>query len=129
MSPPPVRVEMNASFFPSGEYKGRDSSAGLEMSRRASPPSEGTVQMSPPEANAISLPSGEIAGVAREGLDDCATLTREKTRVNKRDGSDVRRKTDLVKGNLDCVLMTRRFYHAFGRGEGWIQTDGRRTNQ
>ena len=62
------------------------------------------------------MPSGEIAGVAREGLDDCAALTREKTRVNKRDGSDVRRKTDLVKGNLDCVLMTRRFYHAFGRG-------------
>src|ERR1700761_9668767 len=101
MSPPPVRVEMNASFFPSGEYKGRDSSAGLEISRRASPPSAGTVQMSPPEANAISLPSGEIAGVAREGLEDCATLMRGNTRVNKRDGSEMGSKAHLVAGDLE----------------------------
>src|ERR1700743_2176655 len=98
MSPAPARVEMNASFFPSGEYKGRDSLAGFEISRRASPPSAGAVQMSPPEANAISLPSGEIAGVAREGLDDCATLAVEKTTVKKRDGSEMRSKAHLVAG-------------------------------
>src|SRR6185437_601641 len=98
MSPPPVRVDMKASLLPSGEYKGRDSSAGLEISRRASPPSEGTVQMSPPEANAISLPSGEMAGVAREGLEDCVKPAVEKTRVNSRDGSEMRRNVHLGAG-------------------------------
>jgi hypothetical protein len=84
---------MKASCFPSGEYKGRDSSAGFEISRRASPPSAGTVQISPPEANAISLPSGEMAGVAKEGFEDCAKAAVEKTKVNKRDGSEMRRKS------------------------------------
>lgn len=62
MSPAPVRLDTNASCFPSGEYIGRDSVAGFEISRWASPPPTGTVQMSPPETNAISFRSGEIAG-------------------------------------------------------------------
>src|SRR5690349_25025259 len=67
MSPPPVRVEMNARRLPSGEYRGRDSYAGCEMSSRATPPVDGTVQMSPPDTNAISLWSGEIPGSANVG--------------------------------------------------------------
>ena len=109
MSPPPVRVEMKASFVPSGEYSGRDSSAGFEIKRRASPPSAGAVQMSPPEAKAISFPSGEIAGVAREGLGDCAKTAAEKRRVNRKDGSDARRKVHLGAGSLDCVLINKTF--------------------
>src|SRR5215469_1736988 len=116
MSPPPVRVEIKASFVPSGEYSGRDSSAGFEMRRRASPPSAGAVQMSPPEAKAISLPSGEMAGVARDGLEDCAKVAAEKTRINRNDESEERRNVHLGAGRLDCVLMTRRLYHAGGRG-------------
>ena len=57
-----------------------------------------------------------MAGVAREGL-DCAKPAVEKTRVNKRDGSEMRRKVHLVRGDVNCVLMTRRFYHGFGRGQ------------
>ena len=41
--------------------------AGWETRRRASPPVEGTVQISPPEAKAISWPSGERAGSEKEG--------------------------------------------------------------
>src|SRR5215210_6447331 len=67
MSPPPVRVEMNASLRPSGEYSGRDSFDGCDTSSRATPPAVGTVQMSPPDANAISLWSGEIPGSAKVG--------------------------------------------------------------
>src|SRR4030095_5229 len=62
MSPPPVRVETNASFRPSGEYTGRDSVAGFEIRRRDSPPVEGTAQMSPPETKAISDLSGDTEG-------------------------------------------------------------------
>ena len=51
---------------PSGEYKGRDSVAGCETNSRASPPAVGTVQMSPPETTAISRPSGEMPGSAKE---------------------------------------------------------------
>src|ERR1700721_1982993 len=46
---------------------GRDSVAGSEMSRCASPPVAGTVQISPPEAKAISWPSGERDGSASDG--------------------------------------------------------------
>src|ERR1051326_1750816 len=72
MAPLPVRVETNASRFPSGEYNGFVSVAGCETSRCASPPAEGTVQMSPPEENAISEPSGESAGSVKYGWDGCA---------------------------------------------------------
>src|SRR4051812_49733308 len=68
MSPPPVRVETNASCDLSGEYIGRLSLAALEISRRASPPDAGTVQMSPPETKAISVPSGEMPGSAKAGF-------------------------------------------------------------
>src|SRR5665213_3604973 len=77
MSFAPVRVDWNASRVPSGEYSGRDSSAGSEISRCASPPFAGTVQISPPEANAISLPSGESAGFAKVGFDCCAKVANE----------------------------------------------------
>jgi len=62
MSPPPVRFETNASRLPSGEYDGRDSFAACDTSSLASPPLAGTAQISPPETNAISDRSGEMAG-------------------------------------------------------------------
>src|ERR1035437_838844 len=68
MSPFPVRVEMKASRVPSGDQSGRLSVAGCETSSRASPPANGTVQMSPPETKAISLWSGERLGSAIEGV-------------------------------------------------------------
>src|SRR4051794_39637132 len=46
---------------------GRDSLDGWEMSSRASPPAAATVQISPPETKAISEPSVESAGSAKEG--------------------------------------------------------------
>src|SRR5262245_61627044 len=67
MSPPPVRVETKASASPDGENRGRDSVAGCDTSRRASPPPAGTLQRSPPDANAISRPSGEMPGSAKTG--------------------------------------------------------------
>jgi len=66
MSPPPVRVDTNASVRPSGENSGRRSVAASATSRRASPPAAGTDQMSPPELNAISRPSGEMPGSLKE---------------------------------------------------------------
>src|SRR6476659_3880890 len=68
MSPFPVRVETNARYFPSGEYSGRDSVAGSETSKCASPPEDGTIQISPPLTKAISLPSGEIPGSLSTGI-------------------------------------------------------------
>src|SRR5690349_24135995 len=62
MSPPPLRVDMNASRRPSGENNGRRSVASCETSKRASPPVDGTDQISPPETNAISEPSGDTPG-------------------------------------------------------------------
>src|SRR5581483_11117060 len=76
MLPAPVRFDMNASFLPSGEYRGRDSVAGCATSRRASPPAAGAVQMSPPETKAISLPSGDRLGSPKEragALEDVLT--------------------------------------------------------
>src|SRR5260370_41103154 len=67
MSPLPVRVETNASDLPSGEKSGRDSVAGFATSNRASPPVDGTVQISPPETNAIVFPSGERDGSENGG--------------------------------------------------------------
>src|SRR4029078_9513312 len=58
---------MKASCFPSGEYIGRDSVAACETSSAATPPVDGTVQMSPPETNAISLRSGESDGSEKYG--------------------------------------------------------------
>ncbi len=60
---------MNASFVPSGEYKGRDSSAGSDTSKCASPPVDATVHRSLPLTNAISFPSGDIAGCDNDGRD------------------------------------------------------------
>jgi hypothetical protein len=65
-SPLPEREELKARCFPSGEYNGRDSVAAWASSSRASPPPEGTVQISPPVTKAISLPSGEIPGSEKE---------------------------------------------------------------
>src|SRR5262245_4869645 len=67
MSPAPVRVDVKARRLPSGENNGRDSVAGCETSRRASPPAVGTSQMSPPLTNAIVAPSGEMPGSANDG--------------------------------------------------------------
>src|SRR5271166_3790234 len=58
---------MNASCVPSGEYSGRDSSAGCETRRCASPPLAGATQMSPPETKAISGRVGQSAGSVRYG--------------------------------------------------------------
>src|SRR5438874_7442883 len=69
MSPLPVRVDTNANRLPSGEYSGFDSVAGCDTSRCASPPAAGTVQMSPPDENAISEPSGESDGSVKYGCD------------------------------------------------------------
>src|SRR5690349_11904153 len=55
---------MNARYRPSGENIGRRSNASSATSRCAAPPVAGTDQMSPPEENAISLPSGEMPGSA-----------------------------------------------------------------
>src|SRR6187549_1689501 len=66
MSPPPVRDDTNASDCPSGEKSGRRSYAGSATRRCASPPAAGTTQMSPPDENAISRPSGEMPGSAYE---------------------------------------------------------------
>jgi hypothetical protein len=52
--------------------------------------------MSPPEANAISLPSGEMDGVANEGLDVCAKPTAANTRVPTRDERKMRLTVHLI---------------------------------
>src|SRR5438105_3963493 len=77
-SPFPVRVDVNASCLPSGEYSGRDSVAPCDTRSRASPPVRGTSQMSPPLTNAIVDPSGEMPGSASDGravpsCDACAS--------------------------------------------------------
>src|SRR6476619_6623805 len=72
MSPAPVRVDVKARRLPSGENNGRDSVAGCETTRRASPPAAGTSQMSPPLTNAIVAPSGEMPGSANDGSGDTA---------------------------------------------------------
>src|SRR5205807_704358 len=84
-SPLPVRVDVKARRDPSGEYIGRESAAGCDTSSRASPPREGTSQMSPPLANAIVEPSGEIPGSANEGFADSwaiGTATERTTAAN-----------------------------------------------
>src|SRR4051794_25223845 len=58
---------MNASCCPSGEYSGRASLAECDTSSDATPPVAGTVQISPPETNAISLRSGESDGSVKYG--------------------------------------------------------------
>src|SRR5688572_11460958 len=70
MSPPPLRVDMNARRRPSGENNGRRSVASWETSKRASPPVDGTDQISPPAAKAISEPSGETPGSAAANSGD-----------------------------------------------------------
>jgi hypothetical protein len=61
-SPLPVRLDVKAIALLSGEYTGRNSVDGPVMSSRASPPFAGTVQISPPDTKAISVPSGEMEG-------------------------------------------------------------------
>ena len=56
-----------------------------------------TVQMSPPEAKAISLPSGEIAGVAREGFEVCAGVLAGAVKATRRRATAERRTENLVK--------------------------------
>src|SRR5271155_2266502 len=82
MSPLPVRVETNARRLPSGEYNGRDSVAGFETSKRAAPPLTGTVQISPPETNAISVLSGEMAGSEKYGRARSGADTRRAKQVS-----------------------------------------------
>src|SRR5436189_2830352 len=74
MSPLPVRVEMNASDFPSGEKSGRESYAGCATSKCASPPPAGAVQMSPPETKATVLPSGDSEGSKSAGSASAAKV-------------------------------------------------------
>ena len=64
---PAVAVGDEGQPRPSGEYRGRDSWAEWPTRRCASPPAAGTIQMSPPETNAISAPSGLGAGCAKVG--------------------------------------------------------------
>src|SRR5215217_8609375 len=75
MSPLPVRVDTKARRDLSGEKTGCVSFPACETSSRACPPAPGTVQMSPPETNAISVPSAAIDGSASAGraaTGDCA---------------------------------------------------------
>src|SRR5262245_18588029 len=79
MSPPPVRDDTNARYLPSGEKSGRRSYELSATSSRASPPAMGTDQISPPDVNAISRPSGEIPGSANAYLGgtsgDCPAIS------------------------------------------------------
>src|SRR5690606_36135086 len=105
MSPLPVRSETKARKRPSGEKRGRDSVAGCETRSRATPPDAGTLQTSPPETNAISLPSGEMPGSEKEGRASATppwAASEEATRVVARAASP----------------NTRTMMHAIGRGAG-----------
>src|SRR4051794_16144968 len=53
---------MKARCLPSGENAGCRSFAALRVNGRAFPPSDGTLQRSPPQEKAIVEPSGESAG-------------------------------------------------------------------
>ena len=68
MSPPPVRVETNASSRPDGENSGRLSVAGSATSSRASPPAAGTVQIpgirTRRASTTIELGSGQSFAIA-----------------------------------------------------------------
>src|SRR4030095_1946792 len=92
MSPLPVRADPKANLRPSGENSGRDSVAGCETIRGASPPAATTVQMSPPETKAISEPSGESAGSVKYGWDGrdagCARAAIEK-RASREDATSI----------------------------------------
>src|SRR5580765_1121752 len=97
MSPPPVRVDTNASMRPSGEKSGRDSVASCATSNRASPPDAGTVQISPPDTKAISLPSGEMPGSANDncgGADDCPETATHDPDAATNASTTPRRRTD-----------------------------------
>src|SRR3954471_18801091 len=74
MSEVPLRVDVKARRFPSGEYFGRASVALCEIRRCACPPRAGTTQMSPPDANAISVRSGEMLGSANDGKAESAAI-------------------------------------------------------
>src|SRR6187399_469157 len=105
MSPPPVRSDWKANTLPSGEYRGRDSLAACDTSSRASPPAIGTDQMSPPEPNAISERSGEIAGSVKygrgstEGGDVCWTGAVDALTVQQTTASRLRRRTWRMGGD------------------------------
>ena len=62
MSSFPHLSEVNAIWLPSGAHFGEWSYAGCIVNLLASPPSDGTVHMSPCQLNAIWLPSGDGEG-------------------------------------------------------------------
>src|SRR5580704_8050806 len=113
MFPAPVRVETNASFVPSGEYSGRDSVAGCVTSRCASPPAAATVQMSPPDTNAISRPSGEIAGSLNDGSAVCAIVPfpASKAQQTSTQRSKRRRTSDMADTSLQLDCLDREILH------------------
>src|SRR5580704_5670373 len=117
MFPAPVRVETNASLLPSGEYSGRDSVAGCVTSRCASPPAAATVQISPPETNAISRPSGEIAGSLNEGSVVCAIAPVPATETQKtsKQRSKRRRTSDMADTSLQLECLDREILHNLRR--------------
>src|SRR5260370_20709147 len=98
----PVRVDANATFVPAGEYSGRVSAAGCVTSRCASPPAAPTVQMSPPDTNAISRPSGEIAGSLNDGRAVCAIVPFPATKAQQTSTqtSERRRTSDMADTSL-----------------------------
>src|ERR1700722_9750492 len=112
MLPAPVRVETNASFVPSGEYSGLDSVAGFVTRRCASPPADGTVQISPPDANAISFPSGDIAGSLNEGKAACAIapFPASKAQQTRTQRSERRRTSGMTDTSLQLVEQMKKFY-------------------
>src|ERR1700735_1525319 len=112
MSPLPVLVETNASFVPSGEYSGRDSVAGSVTSRCASTPAAPTVQISPPDTNAISCPSGEIAGSLNDGSAACAITPCPTDRTPKTSAprSERRRPCDMADTSFNLNFAMKEFY-------------------
>ena len=75
--------------------------AGLEISNLASPPDEATVQISPPETKAISLPSGEYDGSERYGFDVCERtwwLPADKKKMINIDSANMRREELINSG-------------------------------
>src|SRR6478736_1199634 len=118
MSPLPVRVDMNASLVPSGEYSGRESYAGCDTSRRASPPVAGTVQMSPPETNAISRRSGDndgsdmaacgVTGAGRSA-DTCGSAaTRSPAPRRRLTGEDTEAAIVRARQKVECLQLSAR---------------------
>src|SRR5262245_58928292 len=99
----PSRSLMNAISLPTGEKRGDESLAEFVVSGLATPPSIGTVQMSPFQSNASCLPSGDRAGwFARRmrSLAEAGTQTRIATKVARRI-----RATEVAPGCEDLVKL------------------------